>query len=42
MIAGVCDLEGAGEWMNGVEILDPAAPLESVFYRKSMTITEPF
>lgn len=42
MIAGVCDLEGAGEWMNGVEILDPAAPLERVFYRKSMTITEPF
>ncbi len=42
LIAGVCDFEGARDWMNGVEILDPAAPLERVFYRKSMTITEPF
>lgn len=42
LIAGVCDLEGAKDWMNGIEILNPAAPLERVFYRKSMMITEHF
>ena len=42
MIAGVCDLEGARDWMNGIELMNPAAPLERVFYRKSMTITEFF
>ena len=42
LIAGVCDFEGAKNWMNGIEVLNPAAPLERVFYRKSMTITEYF
>ena len=42
LIAGVCDLEGARDWMNGIELMNPAAPLERVFYRKSMTITEFF
>ena len=42
LIAGVCDLDGAGAWMAGVEILNPAAPLDRLFYRKSMMISEYF
>ena len=42
LIAGVCDFAGAKDWMDGVEVLSPAAPFEGVFYRKSMTISEYF
>ena len=42
LIAGVCDFDGARNWMDGLEIIDPAAPFEGVFYRKSMMISEYF
>ena len=42
LIAGVCDFGGARDWMSGIEVLNPAAPLERVFYRKSMMISEAF
>ena len=42
LIAGVCDFPGAGDWMDALEILDPAAPLDRVFYRKDMMISEYF
>lgn len=42
LIAGVCDFEGAAFWMDGVRPLAPAAPFDSVFYRKSMMISEYF
>ena len=42
LIAGVCDFGGAQEWMDGVKIVDPTAPFEGVFYRKSMTISAYF
>ena len=42
LIAGVCDFDGAKDWMDGVEIINAAAPFERVFYRKSMMISEYF
>ena len=42
LIAGVCDFEGAKDWMDGIEVLNAAAPLARVFYRKSMMISEYF
>lgn len=42
LMAGVCDFEGAANWMDGVEVLSPAAPLDRLFYRKSMMISEYF
>ena len=42
LIAGVCDFDGAKDWMDGVEILNGTAPFERVFYRKSMMISEYF
>ncbi len=42
LIAGVCDFDGAKDWMDGVEVFNRAAPFERVFYRKSMMISEYF
>ena len=42
LIAGVCDFDGARDWMDGVQVLNPDAPFELVFYRKSMMISEYF
>lgn len=42
LIAGVCDFDGAKDWMDGVEVLNAEAPFERVFYRKSMMISENF
>ena len=42
LIAGVCDFDGAANWMNGIQIHSPDAPFDSVFYRKSMMISEYF
>ena len=42
LIAGVCDFDGARNWMDGVQVLASAAPFDRVFYRKSMTISEYF
>ena len=42
LIAGVCDFDGAKDWMDGVEVLNTEAPFERVFYRKSMMISEYF
>lgn len=42
LIAGVCDFDGARAWMDGIEVLAPAAPFAGVFYRKSMMISEYF
>ena len=42
LIAGVCDFDGARDWMDGVRVLTPDAPFGGVFYRKSMTISEYF
>lgn len=42
LIAGVCDFAGAASWMDGLEILNAAAPFDKVFYRKSMMISEYF
>ena len=40
--AGVCDLAGARDWMDGIQVLTPDAPFERAFYRKSMMISEYF
>ena len=42
LIAGACDMDGAGKWMDGVQILNPSAPLASVFHRKSTMISAYF
>lgn len=42
LVAGVCDLDSAASWMDGVEIREPNAPLSALFFRKSMNITEYF
>ena len=42
LLAGVCDFPGAGEWMDGLEIFEPSAPFERVFYRKRLMITQFF
>lgn len=41
LIAGVCDFQGAAEWMDGLEVRRPEA-LPQVFYRKPLMITDPF
>ena len=41
-IAGVCDFDGAQNWMDGLEVRNADAPFASVFYRKSMMISEYF
>ncbi|MBO4915946.1 MAG: GNAT family N-acetyltransferase [Oscillospiraceae bacterium] len=42
LLAGVCELPGAARWMDGVEIIRPEAPLDSLLYRKPMMISEYF
>lgn len=42
LIAGVCDFDGAKEWMDSVQVLNASAPFDRVFYRKSMMISEYF
>lgn len=42
LIAGVCDFAGAREWMDGIQINNPHAPFDCVFYRKDLMISEYF
>ena len=42
LMAGVCGLSEAARWLPGLEIHDPAAPLERVFFRKPLMISDYF
>lgn len=42
LIAGVCDFSEARRWMPGLQILREEAPLERLFYRKPLMITDYF
>ena len=42
LIAGVCDFEGARDWMGGLEVFHPEAPLDRVFYAKPLMISQFF
>lgn len=42
LIAGVCDFAEAADWMCGVQITHPEAPLSALFYRKPLMITDYF
>lgn len=42
LITGVCDLQEAALWMDGLEVRRPEAPLAQVFYRKPMMIVDYF
>lgn len=42
LISGVCTWEDASCWMDGIEILNPDAPLSQVFYRKQLFLDDYF
>ena len=42
LIAGVCDFSGAAQWMPGIEVIYPDAPLDKVFMRKPLAIVDYF
>lgn len=42
LISGTCDFRDAAEWMDGITLLNPAAPLDRVFYRKNLFLEDYF
>lgn len=42
LIAGTCDFSEAAQWMDGLTVRNPAAPLERIFYRKHLFIDDYF
>lgn len=42
LMAGVCDLSDAVSWLPGLTVRAPSAPLEQVFFRKPLMISDYF
>ena len=42
LITGACAFDGAVQWMQGVRVQNPNAPLERIFYQKPMWIGDYF
>lgn len=42
LICGVSDLSNAAQWFTGLEIRNPDAPLDQVFYRKNLMLVDYF
>lgn len=42
LLSGVSDLASAAQWMDGLQVKDPGAPLDRVFYRKNLMIVDYF
>lgn len=42
LISGVSDFAGAAQWMSGIQVLNPDAPMDRIFYRKPMWIGDYF
>lgn len=42
LITGTCNWDAATQWMDGIEICNPGAPFDGIFYRKQLFLADYF